>query len=95
MDQTGGLEDAVSYAISLTGSANTDINAWQTVEYPKPMTTIEMIMEMFGQEVSVFEGTPLEGVETAFKDWDGSMTGQVYARMPYEIRIGNAGGTSY
>lgn len=95
VDRIGGLEDAVSYAISLTGSANTDINAWQTVEYPKPMTTIEMIMEMFGQEVSVFEGTPLEGVETAFKDWDGSMTGQAYARMPYEIRIGNAGGTSY
>lgn len=94
VDRIGGLEDAVSYAISMTGSSDTDINSWLTVEYPKPMTTVEMIMEMLGQNTSVFGGTPLEGVETAFRNWDESMTGQVYARMPYEIRIDGFGQTS-
>ena len=87
VDQIGGIEDAVSCAISMTGSANTDIGSWLIEEYPKPMTTMDMLMEMLGQTASVFAGTPLEAVETAFRDWDESMTGQVYARMPYEISI--------
>ena len=87
VDRIGGLEDAVAYAISLTGSANTDISSWQIAEYPKPMTTMDMLMGMFGQEAAIFKGTPLEAVETAFRDWDENMTGQVYARMPYEIDI--------
>lgn len=87
VDQIGGMEDAVSCAISMTGSANTDIGSWLIEEYPKPMTTMDMLMEMLGQNASVFAGTPLEAVETAFRDWDESMTGQVYARMPYEISI--------
>lgn len=87
VDQIGGIEDAVSCAISMTGSANTDINSWLIEEYPKPMTTMDMLMEMLGQNASVFADTPLEAVETAFRNWDESMTGQVYARMPYEISI--------
>ena len=87
VDQIGGLEDAVNYAISLTGSQNTDISAWQVAEYPRPATPMEMLMEMFGQNASVFRGTPLESVETAFRGWNESMTGQVYARMPYEITV--------
>ena len=87
VDQIGGIEDAVSCAISMTGSANTDIGSWLIEGYPKPMTTMDMLMEMLGQNASVFAGTPLEAVETAFRDWDESMTGQVYARMPYEISI--------
>ena len=87
VDQIGGIEDAVSCAISMTGSANTDIGSWLIEEYPKPMTTMDMLMEMLGQNASVFAGTPLEAVETAFRNWDESMTGQVYARMPYEISI--------
>lgn len=87
VDQIGGIEDAVSCAISMTGSTNTDIGSWLIEEYPKPMTTMDMLMEMLGQNASVFAGTPLEAVETAFRDWDESMTGQVYARMPYEISI--------
>ena len=87
VDRIGGLEDAVAYAISLTGSANTDISSWQIAEYPKPMTTMDMLLGMFGQEAAIFKGTPLEAVETAFRDWDENMTGQVYARMPYEIDI--------
>ena len=87
VDQIGGIEDAVSCAISMTGSANTDIGSWLIEEYPKPMTTMDMLMEMLGQNASVFADTPLEAVETAFRNWDESMTGQVYARMPYEISI--------
>ena len=87
VDQTGGLEDAVSYAISMTGSMDTDLSSWGIQEYPKPMSTIDMILGMFGQNSSVFSGTPLESVESAFKDWEWSGKEQMYARIPYEIDI--------
>ena len=87
VDQTGGLEDAVSYAISRTGSMDTDLSSWGIQEYPKPMSTIDMILGMLGQNSSVFSGTPLESVESAFKDWEWSGKEQMYARIPYEIDI--------
>ena len=87
VDQTGGLEDAVSYAISMTGSMDTDLSSWGIQEYPKPMSTIDMILGMLGQNSSVFSGTPLESVESAFKDWEWSGKEQMYARIPYEIDI--------
>ncbi len=87
VDQIGGLEDAVGYAISRTGSSSVDLSSWQIVEYPKPMTTMESLMEMLGQEATIFSGTPFEGVEKAFRNWDATMTGRIYARIPYEMDI--------
>ena len=40
-----------------------------------------------GSSAEVFAGTPLESVEKAFKGWSETQSGQVYARIPYEIEI--------
>jgi hypothetical protein len=57
------------------------------VEYPKPQTSMEMILEILGAGENVFAGTPFENIETAFKGWNESQAGKVYARMPYAITI--------
>ena len=44
-------------------------------------------LESFGGEQYAFTGTPLESVEKAFRGWDASQAGKVYARIPYEISI--------
>ena len=51
------------------------------------MTTIDMLIESFGGGENVFAGTALENVENAFKGWDASESGKVYARLPYEISV--------
>ena len=86
VDQIGTLEDAVSYAMASIGGS--DLSAYQIAEYPKPLTTIEKLMESFGgNNASVLKGTPFEPVEKAFRDWNGSNSGQVYARLPYEFEF--------
>lgn len=86
VDQIGTLEDAVSYAMASIGGS--DLSAYQIAEYPKPLTTIEKLMENFsGNNASVLKGTPFEPVEKAFRDWNGSNSGQVYARLPYEFEF--------
>lgn len=86
VDQIGTLEDAVSYAMASIGGS--DLSAYQIAEYPKPLTTIEKLMESFGgNNASVLKGTPFEPVEKAFRDWNGSNSGQVYARIPYEFEF--------
>ena len=86
VDQIGTLEDALNYAaISVDGSSG--INDFQIVEYPKPQTSMEIILEALGAEQSVFAGTAFENVEKAFCGWDESQAGKAYARMPYEISI--------
>lgn len=86
VDQIGTLEDAVSYAMASIGGS--DLSAYQIAEYPKPLTTIEKLMESFGgNNASVLKGTPFEPVEKAFRDWNESNSGQVYARLPYEFEF--------
>ena len=86
VDQIGTITDALNYAaISIDGVES--IKDVQILEYPKPQTSLEMILEMFGAGESVFAGTPFENVEKAFRGWNGSQAGKVYARMPYEITI--------
>jgi protease-4 len=86
VDQIGTLTDALNYAaISIEGVES--INDVQILEYPKPQTSVEMLLEMFGNGESVFAGTPFENVENAFRGWNESQAGKVYARMPYEITI--------
>lgn len=86
VDEIGTIEDAIRYA-ALSIDGITDVSQVQIAEYPKPLTTIEMLMESFGAGESVFAGSPLENVEKAFKGWTASESGKVYARMPYEISI--------
>lgn len=87
-DGIGTIKDAIMYAAGAAGNGMADLSAWQIVEYPKPMTTMEILMESLGgSSASVFEGTPLENVEKAFSDWKADESGKVYARLPYEMSI--------
>ena len=86
VDQIGTIEDAIEYA-ALSIEGVTSVSDVQVVAYPKPKTTIETILESFGGKQYAFTGTPLEGVEKAFRGWDASQSGKVYARIPYEISI--------
>ena len=64
------------------------MNDVQVVGYPKPLTTLEALLESFGGAgESVFAGTPLESVEKAFIGWTEAESGKAYARLPYEIII--------
>ena len=87
VDEIGSLNDAILYAAAAAGYP--DLSSWQIAEYPKPMTTFELLLESLagGNGESVFSGTPLENVAEAFSAWDAAESGKVYARMPYEISI--------
>ena len=87
VDQIGTIEDAINYAAtSIEGI--TSVNDVQVVAYPKPQTPIEALLESFGgQGESIFAGTPLEDVETAFSGWTEAQSGKMYARIPYEIIV--------
>ena len=89
VDRIGTIKDAIMYAASSAkGDYGQDLSNWQIVEYPRPLTTMEKIMEALGgSSAEVFAGTPLESVEKAFKGWSETQSGQVYARIPYEIEI--------
>jgi protease-4 len=86
VDEIGTIEDAIIYAaMSIDGV--TSLKDVQVEAYPKPLSTVEVLLETIKGEQSVFAGTPLESVEDAFKDWNASESGKVYARMPYELSI--------
>ena len=86
VDEIGTIEDAIRYAVSCVDGAN-GMNDVQVAAYPKPLTTMDMILESFGEGKNVLAGTAFEGIENAFKDWSASESGKVYARMPYEFSI--------
>ena len=86
VDEIGTIEDAIIYAaMSIDGVSSLDDVRIQ--EYPKPLTALESLLEAFGGNKNVFSGTPFENVEEAFKDWNASESGKVYARMPFEYSI--------
>ena len=86
VDHIGTLEDALDYAAtSIDGVTSTsDV---QIVEYPKPQTSLEAILDLLGSGETVLAGTPFENVEKAFRCWNASDAGKAYARMPYVIDI--------
>lgn len=96
VDEIGTLEDAVAYAASMAGDS--DVGNWGIVNYPKPLTAIEQLMQQFGKTTTPEEsvanalaGTPLESVANSLLTWQRTWTkGQgdlVFARMPFEIEI--------
>ena len=85
VDEIGTLEDAIEYA-ALSVEGVTSVSDVQIAAYPKPLTTLEMLLESFGGK-SAFAGTPLESIEQAFLGWDASQAGKAYARIPYEIIV--------
>ena len=87
VDEIGTLEDAINYAaLSIDGVSS--VNDVQVVGYPKPMTSMEMLLESLGSsESNVFAGTPFEGIENAFRSFGKQDIGKAYARMPYVITV--------
>ena len=86
VDEIGTIEDAIIYAAFCIDGVQS-LNDVQITAYPKPLTTMELLLESFGGGESVFAGTAFEGIETAFKNWSASESGKVYARLPYEFSI--------
>lgn len=85
VDEIGTLEDALKYAVTSVEGARSIADV-QIVEYPKPMNTMEVLLEeLLGTEASIFRNTPLENVENAFRNISTTETGKAYARIPYEI----------
>lgn len=86
VDEIGTIEDAILHAAmsieGVTGMADV-----QVVEYPKPQTMLESLMESLGGTTSVFKGTVLESVEQAYAGWNESEAGKAYARIPYVMDI--------
>lgn len=97
VDEIGTLEDAIAYAASMGGDP--DVNSWNIVGYPKPLTMMQQIMAQIGgkspdaEDVveNIMEGTPFEGIAKNLLDWQRSWTksnGQlVFARLPFEIEV--------
>ncbi len=84
VDEIGTLEDALNFAALSIGTSMSDV---QLVEFPKPQTAMEALLESLGGTSNAFAGTPFENVSEAFMNWSSSETGKVYARIPYEISI--------
>ena len=87
VDEIGTIEDAINYAaLSIDGISS--VNDVQIVGYPKPMTSMEMLLEAFGSgEGNVLAGTPFEGIGNAFGTFGRQDIGKVYARMPYDVIV--------
>ena len=86
-DEIGNIEDALKYAAFIL-NGNSDLSGIEIVEYPKPQTTLEMLLESLNtKSPSVLAGTPFENVEAAFSTINATETGKAYARLPYEYVI--------
>lgn len=77
VDMEGGLIDAIEFAANAAGYDN-----YQIVEYPKPKTQMEILMEQLGM-ISVSKGSQFEAAYSHLKDY----AGKVYARIPYNYEI--------
>ena len=86
VDEIGTIEDAIRYAAFCIDGVES-LDDVQVTAYPKPLTAMESLLETLIGDTSIFADTPLENVEEAFKNWDASESGKVYARIPYEISI--------
>ena len=87
VDEIGTLADAVRYAAIAAGDTEADLGTWEVTSYPKPMTTLDIILENLTGSSDALAGTPFESVGRAFRGWDATSTGKVYARMPYILEI--------
>ena len=86
-DEIGNIEDALKYAAFILNGSS-DLSAFQIAEYPKPQTTLEMLLESLNtKKPTVFAGTQFENIEAAFSTISATETGKAYARLPYEYVI--------
>lgn len=86
-DEIGNIEDALTYAaLSIDGVSC--IDEVQVVAYPKPQTSLEILLESLEpSKQSIFAEPALQEVEDAFRNISAAETGKVYARLPYGIIV--------
>lgn len=77
VDEIGGLCDAIEYAASVAGYED-----YSVVQYPKPMTQLEMLLEEFTGASAVFE-SPLESAYRSLEE----VSGKIYARLPWDYEF--------
>jgi len=93
VDEIGTLEDAAKWA-AIAGSADasrSDLSNWRIESYPKPMTTLDYLMEMFGEQQTManpLSGTRFEKIGASVLKWAASFDSSnkhesAYALMPY------------
>lgn len=95
VDEIGTLEDAIRFAANMV-SEDSDagsLNNWNVEAFPKPQTTMEMILERFNgtsEAARIFEDTPFASLASAATDWAkmfdlGRKESFMLARMPFEV----------
>ena len=91
VDEIGTLEDAIHYAVSLVSTSGSgDLEGWRVEEYPRPVSSMEILLDRFGSgstDAGIFSGTPFENAASAMQSFlRGSRSGNyVLARMPYVV----------
>lgn len=86
VDAIGTLDEAILYTAMMIDGEN-GLNDIQVVEYPKPLTAVEMLASMLTGEEMMEVKEPLKSIHTAFKNWNEAQSGKIYARLPYAIDI--------
>ena len=86
VDAIGSIEDAIIHAALLVDEQN-GMGDIQIVEYPKPVTTIDMLASILTGEEMMEVSEPLKSIHKAFSSWNESQSGKFYARLPYAIEI--------
>ena len=77
VDEIGGLADAIEYAAAVSGYSD-----YEVVQYPKPKTQIEMLMDQFGGMDAVLESP----FENAYRNLE-EVSGKMYARLPWDYEF--------
>ena len=88
VDEFGTLEDALHWAAQTAGDE--DLANWNIIGYPKPQTTMELVMATLTgkSDENVFSGTPLENTANTLLQTAKHLDGRgVLARMPYDIVV--------
>lgn len=86
VDAIGSIDDALIHAALLVDEEG-GLDDIQVVEYPKPVTAMDMLTSLLTGEELTQIPEPLKSIYTAFCKWNDSQSGKVYARLPYAIEI--------
>ena len=86
VDGIGSIDEALVHAAMLI-NGHKGMGDIIVEEYPKPVTTIDMLASILTGEQQSKISEPVKSIYYAFYDWSDSQSGKVYARLPYAIEI--------
>lgn len=86
VDAIGTLESAILHAAMMVDDQN-GMDDIQIVEYPRPLTTMDIFASALTGEELIEIAEPLRGIYSVFRSWNESQSGKFYARIPYAIDI--------